>query len=101
MSATNRVKILMSQSPTTTVTLGLLKVDTSYLKHLARAYKFITHSLTLATTFMPLVIQVIRGKETILFVLEAPLTLQSPTLTKPNIAAVLYKTFSRFGFPTQ
>ncbi|MEH2385588.1 MAG: hypothetical protein V7K14_07315, partial [Nostoc sp.] len=49
----------------------------------------ITHSITLATTFMLLVIQVISGKETILFVLEAPQTLQSPTLTKPNIAVVL------------
>ncbi|MHC5939171.1 phosphopantetheine-binding protein [Nostoc sp.] len=45
MSATNRVKILMSQSPTTTVTFGLPKVDTSYLKHLARAYNDLQRKL--------------------------------------------------------
>gem|GEM_PF-2409230 len=38
---------------------------------------------------MPVVIQLKSGKETILFVLEVHQALQSPTLTKPNIAAVL------------
>jgi hypothetical protein len=33
------------------VVLGLPKVDSSYLKHLAHAYKFLTHSITLDTRY--------------------------------------------------